>query len=234
MQHLLPVNSTMLGKLKINSDDVDVENNDNGNKSDTTTPRSISSTRPVVAEAINVITLDALWSLIRLSIILRGDAIPLTMEERKSPKMKGGPLTNLAVKAFFDPPRIIIGKTGRFFNFKLGPKSSVVLDTTYLDNKIRIGKGGTSGTRFIFTRCCSENDGEVEEFKKLLLMKPTGKTKLLSILIAAVVISARTSLLGQKIIGKALTVSISLLIVAILFSTGGIEQDQQQGNVDNK
>ena len=42
----------------------------------------------------------------------------------------------------------------------------------------------------------------------------SGKTKILSILIAAVI--GGRSLLGQKMVGKAITASISLLIFAIL------------------
>ena len=34
----------------------------------------------------------------------------------------------------------------------LGPTSSVVLDTPYVDDRVRLGKGGTSGSQFVFAR----------------------------------------------------------------------------------
>lgn len=57
------------------------------------------------------------------------------------------PLTNLAVRAMFDPPRIYMGRRRRkrerggepcysYFPLQIGPSSSVVLDTTYCDSKI--------------------------------------------------------------------------------------------------
>lgn len=54
---------------------------------------------------------------------------------------------NDTVKVYFDPPRINVGST----SFELGGYSSVVLATTYLDEKVRIGKG-SRGSYFVFTR----------------------------------------------------------------------------------
>lgn len=36
---------------------------------------------------------------------------------------------------------------------RVGPPSNVHLDTTYLDSRIRISRGGSSGTAFVFTAC---------------------------------------------------------------------------------
>lgn len=52
------------------------------------------------------------------------------------------------VKVFFDPPVL-----GLPFGIcaRIGPKSSVVLKTTYVDERVRIGKG-SRGSLFVFTR----------------------------------------------------------------------------------
>ncbi len=228
MQHIIPANSTSIGQLELNVTKYEMSNKKKNKSKEEglNTQKKTADVRPVVAEAVNVITLDALWNLIRVSIILRGDAVPLTKEERTSPMMNN-PLTSLAIKAFFDPPRIVVGKTGRFLNLCLGPKSSVVLDTTYVDDKIRIGMGGTSGTRFIFTKC-ARDDKEAEEFKKLLVMKPTGKSKILTALLS---FAGAGGLLGKyhlipKILSQLLSFTSLLIFVRTLLSTGGIEQDE--------
>jgi hypothetical protein len=136
-----------------------------------------------VAEAINVISLDALDGLIRASIILRGDAVPLTSEELRQMNSNRTitPLSNLSVRALFDPPRIVLGRRNKngysYLPLQLGPVSNVVLDTTYYDKALRIGMGGTSGTRFVFART---NDEEAMEYKALLDMPLTNKLKIMS------------------------------------------------------
>ncbi|KAL7469257.1 hypothetical protein ACHAXS_009518 [Conticribra weissflogii] len=183
-QHILPVNSTGLS------------------------PSHAITTSQAVAEAINVVSLDALDGLLRVTVILRGDAVPLSEQElrernanRTGSKMgkangNGGddetlaennddddpvpldPLSDRTVRAYFDPPRIFLGKR-RWRPFKhdkriddnihdgleyeylplsVGPPSDVILDTSYCDDSLRIGVGGTSGTRFVFTRCGTVED----------------------------------------------------------------------------
>ncbi|KAL9182879.1 hypothetical protein ACHAXT_004158 [Thalassiosira profunda] len=126
-----------------------------------------------VAEAINVVSLDALDGLLRISVILRGDAVPLSSEElaEMNTNRTITPLTNLAVRAYFDPPRIFFGKRKKgsdysYLPLQLGPNSSVVLDATYCDALTRIGMGGTSGTRFVFAR--TDEEEEAKEYEALL------------------------------------------------------------------
>merc|ERR1712086_657640 len=89
------------------------------------------------------------------------------------------PLTNLAVRAHFDQPRIFFGKRkkGKEYSYlalKLGPISSVILDTTFYDKMVRVGMGGTSGTRFVFTATTVE---EAREYEALLSQPTSGNKK---------------------------------------------------------
>ena len=56
------------------------------------------------------------------------------------------------VKADFDPPGISVAGGPKL---RIGPKSSVVLSTTYLDESVRLGKG-SRGSLFVFTRKSAE------------------------------------------------------------------------------
>ncbi|KAK3246747.1 hypothetical protein CYMTET_43732 [Cymbomonas tetramitiformis] len=61
------------------------------------------------------------------------------------------------VRAKFGSPKIKLG----FVTLSFGPKSSVVLTTTYLDDRVRLGKG-SRGSYFIFTRF-SPTESSVDE-----------------------------------------------------------------------
>lgn len=205
-QHILPVNSTGCGALKRRSDDAD---------------------RTVVGEAVNVVSLEALFGIIRVTVILRGDAVPLTFSERTNTSKVFQDLTPLAVKALFDAPRIVFGRRGRVFNINVGPRTDVLLDTTYCDEKVRIGMGGTSGTRFVFRRCPDEDDAEANEFRALLSRKPTPKRKAL----IAFGTLASLGLYGAvfkrlRLLGGFTTMVSCLFGALIAFSSGGIERDE--------
>ena len=141
-QHLLPVNSTGLGRASVAS--LAAGKGEDGLDG---TDRRRPSSRSVVAEAVNVISLDALFGLLRMYVILRGDAVPLADSERSDceeklrrnlTKERGGAaaaenddvggsgkgdevgvddsasLSPRAVRAFFDPPRVVLqGRFGR-------------------------------------------------------------------------------------------------------------------------
>lgn len=203
-QHILPVNDTGRGNL-------------------------FGQGQKVVGEAVNVISLDALFGWIRIYVILRGDAVPLTLEERTNTTQLKQPLSNLAVKALFDPPRIFFGRRGRL-NLKIGPQTSVLLDATYCDPLVRIGMGGTSGTRFVFGRCPG-GDTEANEFRGLLLQKPVQKLKALVALGCLtsgglyVAIAGHASRMLRVLLGGGLSLFSSLLFGLVAFSSGGIEED---------
>jgi len=203
LQHILPVNTTGIGATVSKNGET------------------------VVGEAVNVISLEALWGIVRLTVVLRGDAVPLTMQERTNTTRVVQPLSSQAVKALFDSPRIILGKTGRILNINIGPNSLVLLDTKYCDEKVRIGMGGTSGTRFVFGRC-PDGDDEAEEYMKLLQMKPTKKVNALLVLGAI----ASTGAYGAVAKGAKVTGGI-LCLVSVLFgsliatASGGIESNDR-------
>lgn len=209
-QHILPFNTTGLSSVSSSS-----------------SSQNTSDVAATVAEAVNVITLEALFRLIRLTIILRGDAVPLTSEERTSiPPSDQLPLSDLAVRAYFDPPRIVFGKQGRILNVNLGPRTRVVLDATYVDDKIRLGRGGR-GTRFVFRRCDESGDEEANEFRYLLARRPLRRSRALSILISTLGFGLYLALGRSKmrLVGFGVAAMSGLGGLTMMFSTGGIERD---------
>lgn len=232
-QHILPLNSTGLAK---------------------------NSAVGAVAEAINVISLDALGGMFRIWIVLRGDAVPLGREELAAANSNRTltPLSNVAVRALFDQPFICFAKrkrrTGEYSHLpiRLGPESSVVLDTTYCDDCVRIGMGGTSGTRFVFTRT---EDETATEFESLLSLRTVPRWKLLrntglalsasmyaatgfvgfdrlkAFIVYALRCTSNTRLFGSglkvglRTIGVLMSILSGMAFAIVAFGSGGIERD---------
>ena len=180
----------------------------------------------VVAEAVNVVSLDALWGRLRATVILRGDAIALNATDRVTDTCQ--PLSALAVRALFDAPRIILGKSGRWLYIHVGPKTSVVLDTTFVNDQVRIGLGGRSGSRFIFRRC-NGDELEANEFRALLSRRPWSRKKTLSTLLVVAQAStyAAVTRKSARLLGICFTVLTLLVAALIAFSGGGIEADDR-------
>jgi hypothetical protein len=190
-----------------------------------------------VAQAINVIVLKALS--LTIHVILRGDAYALTESMRSEiAEMRATPggLSPRTVRADFDPPRIVFSTTTThennseqlrpFFSLTLGPVSSVFLDTTYCDNRVRIGKG-SKGSLFVFTRSKAP---EANEWKDMMQIQPVGKRQLLAAfgILAGASGTASWRLSG---LGRWLTLPLavaSLASAAVVWtSTGGIQRDRQ-------
>ena len=234
-QHILPLNSTGLAK---------------------------NSAVGAVAEAINVISLDALGGIYRIWIVLRGDAVPLTRDELVDMNSNRTltPLSNLAVRALFDQPFICLAKrkrrTGEYSHLpiRLGPESSVILDTTYCDDRVRIGMGGTSGTRFVFTRTTDESATEYESLLSLrtvprrTLLRNTGLALSASVYAATgfvgfdrlksfVVYAWRCAcaskprlfdsgfMAGLRTMGVLMSILSGMAFAIVAFGSGGIERD---------
>ncbi len=93
-----------------------------------------------------------LFGLIPLAVILRGAARKLGDDERNTISSKyGTPLSEATVRANFESPLLAIGSRRFLLPVRLGPQSSVVLDTPYLSSAIRLGVG-SRGSLFTFKR----------------------------------------------------------------------------------
>ena len=206
-----------------------------------------TSATNIVAQVVNAIRIELLWGVIGIWVLLRGDAIPLKEEEQEATKTLNllPNLSDRTVKVYFDKPRIglsfykpisrKISKRNPLFQriLSLGPTSSVILDTPYVDNRIRLGKGGVSGSQFVFARV-KDDDVEAREGWKWVLEKDTKDRK--SVLsqkqlmtrfgIWCAVSSIAFAVFQQRIIKLIASASIVGSVFAFLclsFSTGGIE-----------
>jgi hypothetical protein len=85
----------------------------------------------IVTNKINI----SLFGFIPLSVGLRGKLVPELSEAS-------------TVKVCFEPP--VLSLPGGIHT-RIGPPSSVILTTTYLDENVRLGKG-SRGSKFVFSR----------------------------------------------------------------------------------
>ena len=51
--------------------------------------------------------------------------------------------------------------------FELGPESSVALDTTYLDERVRVIRGGVSDIPFVITRVAAADATAADEWRRI-------------------------------------------------------------------
>lgn len=93
-----------------------------------------------------------IFGCIPCSVGLRGKLLPVVPE--------GEVDAADTAKVFFDPPVLAL-PFGIYA--KIGPKSSVVLRTTYVDGDVRIGKG-SRGSLFVFTRGGTSEEAGMEQF----------------------------------------------------------------------
>jgi len=190
---------------------------------------------------INVVK-GRLLQFFALFVILDGFAKPLLLEERQKLYQKyGNKLTEGSVKAFFLPPLLGIGlyKSKNLFTFRFGPNSDVVLDTTYLDENFRLGRG-SRGSTFIFKRL-GELDSKVTDYQSVMANKPFNG-RLLGVILTAIgaliiKLTAKNFISNIKFsLSKLLVIlfscissmfgSITILLgVFLLFSKGGIIEE---------
>ena len=113
-----------------------------------------------------------LFRFLTVSVILKGIIEKVTDNDRLTlTKKYGTVLSPGTVRADFDSPLITIGGIG----IRIGPNSNVVLDTPYLDAKIRLGMGAR-GSSFIFKRTKEDNanNWKIDLQRKALPAKSTG------------------------------------------------------------
>ena len=154
------------------------------------------------------------------------------------------------VRASFDSPRVSLGgsKVGLPV-LRLGPTSEVQLDTTYLGPRLRISRGATSGTPFVFkhlTEPTAALDGttvddswsKAEMWRPLLRSnadlsgKPVGIACAVSSTVAWVAASGVNLARGQGLWpGGALSfvaLGLAAFGFALATSTGGIDERERQ------
>ena len=76
-------------------------------------------------------------------VVLRGTLARCPADERRAIEQKYSTpppgLSSETIKVLFDQPRVFFGASG-VLNFEVGPNTTVYLDTTYLDDRVRIGR----------------------------------------------------------------------------------------------
>jgi hypothetical protein len=184
--------------------------------------KSVAVVAPVepaaVAQVVNIIILSTLRDWIRIHVMLRGDAYP----DNNS---------TTTVRAEFDAPRIVVQARRRqaaaltLLNLAMGPTSSVVLDTPYCDDRVRLGTGG-KGSRFVFVRLPA-TDVESQEWIRLYQQAPLRQWKVLTLLCANTVMlgwwcTTTTNILARTLV-SAVTAASAVLTVGTALSTGGIQ-----------
>ena len=103
--------------------------------------------------ATNLVAFRAFGGLLPGHIGLRGVvsvvADPALAARSAHPDSAGGDTVRVA----FDPPELVLGAPAHpaAVALKIGPPSAVQLTTTYLDARVRLGRG-SFGSRFVFTR----------------------------------------------------------------------------------
>jgi len=133
--------------------------------------RDSAQMKPTEFVAVNLIRV-LLLNALPISIVLVGLATRLGADDRdavrrkalesgRAARMQGGSLesplpalTANTVRVDFAPPIIALGPPWmqRLFKLSAGPSTDVFLDTTFADANLRLGRGATSGSRFVFQR----------------------------------------------------------------------------------
>ena len=127
----------------------------------------------------------------------------------------------MTVRAFFAPPKI---KFGGFPAFSVGPKSSVVLSTTYLDERIRLGRG-SRGSLFVFTRKTRE---DAERDRKRWAVGGLGVTVFLAATLGFFVVAWRRFTAGgvtELSVATAVAVVVSFAMALVMRQGGIIAED---------
>mmetsp|Transcript_3524 Transcript_3524/g.7153 ORF Transcript_3524/g.7153 Transcript_3524/m.7153 type:complete len:363 (-) Transcript_3524:1480-2568(-) len=168
-----------------------------------------------------------IFGCIPCSVGLRGKLLPVVPDGEEDAAD--------TAKVFFDPPVLAL-PFGIYA--KIGPKSAVVLKTTYVDDDVRIGKG-SRGSLFVFTRGGSSEEAGMEQFG---LQQTSFLGKLLVTLFVGGIASAGAWLLWSYVtawksvstavpspILGALGIFLCLIgaVLAFVFVRGGIDSTEE-------
>ena len=128
----------------------------------------------------------------------------------------------------FDPPRLAFGRRGGALCLQLGPKTSVGLECTYLSPRMRICRGATSRTAFVFdaSSCAAGGTLEVasQEWSDVVARRPLGAAPAAGGLVAAAV---ATFLAVRGSPARLLALPLVALAGIVASSTGGIVVDRK-------
>ena len=129
-----------------------------------------------------------------------------------------GPASRSACLVEFARPRIALGTAV----FELGPESSVALDTTYLDERVRVIRGGVSDIPFVITRVAAADATAADEWRRIAacerVIKPKG---LLALAVGA------AALVGGACRRPVVGLPLLVLGLAVAGSSGGIVVDDE-------
>ena len=150
-------------------------------------------------QAVNLVTLRVLF--LSLVVVLRGDCEFLSASERDGiaeERETAGGLSANCVRASFDSPLVRIG-VWKLPNltFRLGPRTEVTLDASYVGDEIRIGKGA-SGVRFWLERI-EEGSVEGDEWEPVVKSRLIFGKKVMVATSGLLAVSAALS--GKRIVG---------------------------------
>ena len=173
--------------------------------------------------------LSILSRFICVAVVLKGECKFLSETERSEIVQKrktDGGLTSNTVRAEFGSPMLRIS----LFGFKsilgitamIGPTSKVILDASYVDDKLRVGKGA-SGVRFLLKRCVEGEEKDV--WRRVVGSKFVVRKR--GIISSMMLFGGAMLLRGGKF-GKVFGLSLLTLAAAIVKSTGGIEEGEQE------
>ena len=173
--------------------------------------------------AINYIT-GKLFRFLTVSVILKGAVQIITEAERTQMTAKyGTALSSGTVRADFESPLITIGG----FGIRIGPNSNVVLDTPYLDDKIRLGMGAR-GSAFIFKRTTDKraNNWKIDIKRKPIKAKSLG---FFFVSLGAIILNLFTSSNIQFLSIMKKIIAFPMIFVGLLlfFTKGGIREENK-------
>lgn len=179
--------------------------------------------------AINLVLLSLLSRLICFTVVLKGACTFLEKEERNviaNKRETPGGLGNNVVRANFDSPMFRVSLLGYRsplgITLRLGPRSSVILDASYCDERLRIGKGA-SGVKFVLRR---EREGWMKDMWRRVLGSRliVGKKGVVGMIGATGGALLRGKGVVKKIFGG---ISIAAALV-IIKSKGEIDEGEQR------
>mmetsp|Transcript_1349 Transcript_1349/g.4039 ORF Transcript_1349/g.4039 Transcript_1349/m.4039 type:complete len:328 (+) Transcript_1349:188-1171(+) len=146
--------------------------------------------------------------------VLRGTVAPEEDYEALGRKWNRT-LSSNTLRASFERPRVTLGPLA----FAVGPPSTVRLDTTYLDERVRISRGGSSGTPFVFKACAG--DAGAALWRDVVAKKPVAAAKA-GVFVAAAAVLAAVPALKRPPVALAPAGVLGLVALKLLTSTGGI------------